>query len=195
MRADEPATGRQSGFLDRAPILETARLILRPFSAVDMVPNAAALADPEVVRHLGGTPLSREDSWRRLLTAAGLWTLLGYGYWSVERRADGAWLGQIGFGDFKRDMTPSIEGLPEMGWVFAPQGQGQGYATEAAVAALAWADAALGAQDIVAIIAPENAASIRVAEKTGFGDCSEARYRDEKILLFRRRAPAPRPAA
>ena len=64
-----------------------------------------------------------------------------------------------------------------------------------AVAALAWADAALGAQEIVAIIAPENAASIRVAEKTGFEDCSEARYRDEKILLFRRRASAESPAA
>ncbi len=186
MSADGPATGRQSQPFDRAPVLETARLTLRPFRAGDLEPNAAAFADPEVVRHLSGTPLSREDSWRRVLTAAGLWPLFGYGYWSVERRADGAWVGQVGFGDFKRDMTPSIEGLPEMGWVFAPQGQRQGYATEAVVAALAWADEALRAPEIVAIIAPENAASIRLAEKTGFEDRSEARYRDEPILLFRR---------
>jgi RimJ/RimL family protein N-acetyltransferase len=186
---DVPAAGRPSPCFDRAPVLETARLTLRPFHASDMEANAAALADPAVVRHLGGSPLSREDSWRRLLTASGLWPLFGYGYWSVERREDGAWIGQVGFGDFKRDMTPAIVGLPEMGWVFAPHGQGQGYATEAVRAGLAWADEALRAPAIVAIIAPENAASIRVAKKTGFEDCSEARYRDEPILLFRRQAP------
>lgn len=194
MSGDGPAAGRQPPSIDHAPVLETARLRLRPFQTRDLEPNAAALADPEVVRHLGGTPLNREDSWRRILTASGLWPLFGYGYWSVERRADGAWVGQVGFGDFKRDMTPAIVGLPEMGWVFAPQGQKQGYATEAVVAALAWADEALRAPEIVAIIAPENAASIRLAEKTGFEDRSEARYRDEPILLFRRQAPVQRSA-
>ena len=185
MTPDPPAEGRQK--FDRAPIIETARLRLRPFHADDLEPHAATLADPEVVRHLSGTPHSREDSWRRMLTAPGLWMVLGYGYWSVERRTDGAWVGQVGFGDFKRDMAPSIEGIPEMGWIFAPQGQRQGYATEAVAAALAWADEALGAPEIVAIISPGNVPSIRVAEKTGFGECSEARYRDETILLFRRR--------
>ena len=170
------------------PILETPRLRLRPFRADDLEPHAATLADPEVVRHLSGIPHSREESWRRLLAATGLWDVLGYGYWSVERREDGAWLGQVGFADFKRDMAPSIEGLPEMGWIFAPSGQGQGYATEAVDVALAWADSALRAAEIVAIISPGNAASIRVAEKTGFGEVSEARYRDEAILLFRRRS-------
>jgi RimJ/RimL family protein N-acetyltransferase len=172
-----------------APILETPRLRLRPFHADDLEPHAATLADPEVVRHLSGTPHSREDSWRRLLAAAGLWDVLGYGFWSVEGRADGAWVGQVGFADFKRDMIPSIEGLPEMGWIFAQHGQGQGLATEAVEAALTWADSMMRAPETVAIISPGNAASIRVAEKTGFGEVSEARYRDETILLFRRRAP------
>ena len=72
-----------------------------------------------------------------------LWSLLGYGYWAVERREDGAMIGQIGFADFKRDMAPGIEDLPEMGWMFAREASGQGYATEAAAAALAWADATL----------------------------------------------------
>ena len=174
--------------ISTAPILETPRLRLRPFEARDFDPHAASLADPEVVRHLGATPFSREDSWRRMLCGPGLWVMLGYGYWSVERRDDGAWLGQIGFADFKRDMTPSIEGLPEMGWIFARAAHGQGYASEAAAAALAWADDTLGAPEIVAIISPENAPSIRVAEKAGFEERSEARYRDETILLFRRRS-------
>ena len=148
------------------------------------------MADPEVVRYLGGNVMSREDAWRRMLCAPGMWQMLGYGYWAVERRDDGAWLGQIGFADFKRDMAPSIEGLPEMGWIFGLDAQGQGYASEAAAAALRWADATLNAPEIVAIIDPDNAPSIRVAEKSGFGERSDARYRDERILLFRRRAAA-----
>jgi RimJ/RimL family protein N-acetyltransferase len=170
-----------------APVLETARLTLRPFRESDLEPMAASLADPEVVRHLTGQPHSREESWRRLLCAPGLWTLLGYGYWAVERRDDGAWLGQVGYADFKREMIPSIEGLPEMGWIFARQAHGQGFAREAVAAALDWADRTLRASEIVAIIAPENGPSIRVAERSGFAERSEARYRDEAILLFRRR--------
>ena len=173
--------------ISAAPILETGRLRLRPFRAADLEPMAASLADPEVVRHLSGKPQSREDSWRRLLAVPGQWIMLGYGYWAVERREDGGWVGQVGFADYKRDMTPSIEGLPEMGWIFAAPAHGRGYASEAVAAALAWADETLRAPDIPAIISPENAPSIRVAEKAGFGERTEARYRDETILLLRRR--------
>ena len=169
-----------------APIIETARLRLRGFRASDLDAQAAVLADEEVVRHLGGRPFSREDSWRKMLASPGLWDLLGYGYWLVERLQDEAYLGQIGFADFKRDMAPSIENIPEMGWIFAPSAQGKGYASEAAAAALAWADEHLKPAEIVAIIDPDNAPSIRVAEKAGFDRREDAVYRDEPILLFRR---------
>jgi RimJ/RimL family protein N-acetyltransferase len=175
-----------------APVLTTARLILRPFRAGDLDAQAATLADPEVVRHLGGTPMSREETWRKMLTAPGMWAWFGFGYWAVERREDGAWLGQVGFGDFKRDMQPSIEGLPEMGWIFTPGAQGQGYCSEAVATGLAWADRVLRAPEIVAIIDPANTPSIRVAAKSGFSGRSEALYRDEPILLFRRCADAVR---
>ena len=171
-----------------APVLETARLRLRGFRASDLDAQAAAMADPGVVRHLGGSPFSREDTWRKILASPGLWSLLGYGYWVAERREDGAYLGQIGFADFKRDMVPNIEGIPEMGWIMAPQAQGQGYATEAALAALGWADRALGRREIVAIISHDNAASIAVAAKAGFSLREEAVYKGEAILLFRRPA-------
>ena len=121
------------------------------------------MGDPGVVRHLGGTPFSREDTWRRLLCAPGLWNLLGYGYWVVAARDDGRYLGQLGFADFKREMMPAIEGLPEMGWIFTPAAQGHGFATEAGLAALAWADAVLQAPEITAIIDADNTPSIRVA--------------------------------
>ena len=170
-----------------APVLETPRLILRPFEASDLDAQAKAMGDPEVVRFLGANPFSREDTWRRLLCAPGLWALLGYGYWAVVAKADGRYLGQLGFADFKREMVPEIEGLPEIGWILTPAAQGQGYATEAALAALAWADAVLQAPEIVAIIDADNGPSIRVAEKCGFNENELATYRDEPIILFRRK--------
>lgn len=171
-----------------APVIETPRLRLRGFRASDLDAQAAAMADPAMVVHLGGSPFSREDTWRKILASPGLWAMLGYGYWVIERRADGAYLGQVGFADFKRDMTPSIEGIPEMGWIMGAASQGQGLATEAVLAALAWADEALGRREIVAIVGHENAASIRVAEKGGFSLREEAVYKGAPILLFRRPA-------
>jgi RimJ/RimL family protein N-acetyltransferase len=170
-----------------APLLETARLVLRPFAAGDVDAQAAMMGDAETMRFIGGQPLGREDSWRKLLCGAGMWALFGYGYWAVERREDGRLIGQIGFADFKRDMTPPIENIPEMGWLFAGDTGRQGYATEAVAAGLAWADEALEARAIVAIIDDKNAASIRVAEKCGFGLSGPAVYRGEPILLFKRR--------
>jgi RimJ/RimL family protein N-acetyltransferase len=144
------------------------------------------LADGAVMRHLGG-PQAREDAWRRLVQGPGLWATLGYGYWSVERREDGAYIGQLGFADFKRAIEPSIEGLPEMGWLLAAQVHGQGYAHEGVSAALAWADRTLRATEIVAIISPGNAPSIRLAERVGFVRAEETLYREEATLIFRRR--------
>jgi RimJ/RimL family protein N-acetyltransferase len=145
------------------------------------------MGDPAVVRHLGGTPFAREDTWRRILSAVGLWPMLGYGYWAVERKEEGDLIGQVGFSDFKRDMQPSIEDLPEAGWIFSPHAHGKGYASEAVAAALAWADETLKAPIIPAIIDPGNAPSIRVAERCGFAEREEALYRGAPILLLRRR--------
>jgi RimJ/RimL family protein N-acetyltransferase len=169
-----------------APVLHTERLTLRPFRAGDADAQAAMMGDSEVMRHLGGHPLAREDSWRKLLCGHALWSLLGFGYWAVERRDGGAMIGQVGFADFQRDLAPSISGLPEMGWLFAREAAGQGFATEAAAAGLAWIDEALGPPETVAMIDIANTPSIRVAEKCGFAGRETALYRGESILLFRR---------
>jgi RimJ/RimL family protein N-acetyltransferase len=170
------------------PIIETARLRLRGFRESDLEPQAETLRDEAVVRHLGGNPHTREDTWRRMMAGRGLWDVLGFGYWVVERLEDGAYLGQVGFADYKREMTPPIEGLPEMGWIFAPHAQGRGYAGEAVAAGIAWADKALGGRELVAIISHGNEASIRLAARSGFSVREEAIYNGEPILLFRRPA-------
>lgn len=169
-----------------APLIETERLLLRAQRADDFARHAAMLADPKVYRYVGNQPVAREEGWRKLIGCAGLWSVLGYGYWSVERKSDGAYVGQVGFADFKRDMEPSIENIPEMGWLLASDAHGQGYASEAVSAGLRWIDQALGRPEVVAIINPDNAHSIRVAEKAGFSLREAATYKDAPILLFRR---------
>jgi RimJ/RimL family protein N-acetyltransferase len=171
------------------PVLTTERLVLRPHRAEDLDPVAAMTGDAEVMRYIGGVPQPREDSWRRMLCGPAMWMLLGYGYWIVERRSDAAVIGQLGFADFKRAMEPNIEGLPELGYLFAAHAHGQGYASEGVAAALRWADSTLAHDRYVAIIDPANAPSIRVIEKAGFATREPALYRDEPILLFRRTRP------
>ena len=172
-----------------APTVETERLVLRSFRREDLDAHAAKLAKREVVRHLGGHAFNREDSWRRLTMAVGQWPLLGYGYWAVELKVENRMVGEIGFADFERGMTPDISGMPEMGWVFDSSVHGQGIAGEAARAALAWIDAIYRPPEIPAIIAIENAKSMRLAERLGFVREPDALYRDEHIALFRRRSP------
>jgi RimJ/RimL family protein N-acetyltransferase len=143
-------------------------------------------SDDEVVRYIGGQKLSREDTWRRSLAACGQWPYTGFGYWIAESKANRSVVGQVGFADFKREMEPSLEGEPELGYVFAPSVHGQGIAREACAAVLAWADANLGAASYPAIISPENGASIRLAERLGFERRPDGTYRGETIALFRR---------
>jgi RimJ/RimL family protein N-acetyltransferase len=168
-----------------APTLRTERLILRHVRPADVEYFASSHADTEVMRHVGG-PVSREDAWRRAMTGAGFWGVLGIGMWAVERRSDGRTIGHIGFFDFQRDMQPSIAGEPEMGWIFASDGQGQGLATEAGKAALDWFDRTLAPLSIPAIIGLENASSMRLAERLGFERQSDATYKGEPIGFFRR---------
>jgi RimJ/RimL family protein N-acetyltransferase len=167
-----------------APPLDTARLRLRAHRLADHAAMAAMSADPVVVRHLGGKPFSAEESWARMLRFPGLWDLLGYGYWAIEEKAGGRYIGHMGYADFKRDITPSLDGMPELGWVLASEVHGQGYATEALNAVLAWGDAHLGEHRATCIISPDNVASIRLATKVGFRSWSEAIYHDHAVNIF-----------
>jgi RimJ/RimL family protein N-acetyltransferase len=73
---------------------------------------------------------------------------------------------------------------PEIGWVLARWAHGQGFATEAVRAVIAWGEAELGDRPTVCIIDPEHAASIRVAEKCGYRLVEHATYRGEPVLSF-----------
>ena len=168
------------------PILETPRLTLRGHRREDFAAVAAMWGDLDVARHISGKPSTPEESWARMLRYAGLWALLGFGYWAVEEKASGRFAGEVGIANFMREMEPPLGDSPEAGWVFSPWAQGKGYATEAMQAALAWADVRLGATPTVCILAPENPASMRVAEKCGFRKHAEGTYKTWPTLIYRR---------
>jgi RimJ/RimL family protein N-acetyltransferase len=174
-----------------APRIETERLILRPFRAGDLDAHAATLGDDEVMRHIGGSPVNREDSWRRLLCGVGMWSLVGMGPWAVEQKSDGRMVGHCGFFQFERDMTPAILGEPEMGWIFDRSVHGQGIAFEACRAALGWAEDVLNADSYPAIVDLDNAPSIKLAERLGFIREADGTYRGGPIAFLRRPGRLP----
>lgn len=143
------------------PHVETERLILRRFQQSDFEVYASMMADPEVVRHLGGETAGRDEAWRHLAMLAGHWQLKGFGHWAVEVRDTGRFIGRVGL------WYP--EGWPEheVGWVIAPDHWGRGYAVEAARPALHHAFETLRLAHVISLITPANRRSIRVAEKLG----------------------------
>jgi RimJ/RimL family protein N-acetyltransferase len=170
--------------LPLAPLLETERLRLRGHRLDDYAALAAIWADPQVVRYIGGKPSTPHQSWQRLLRYAGLWQLLGYGFWAIEEKSSGRMLGDIGYMDVKRDIVPTLDGMPEVGWVLTPEVHGRGHASEALTAVLAWGDAHFGAHRAACIIEPGNAPSIRLARKAGFRLSHEATLDGETLQVF-----------
>lgn len=168
------------------PTLETERLILRGHGLADFPASAAMWADPKVTRHITGKPCSEEESWGRFLRYLGHWALTGFGYWMVEEKATRRFVGEVGFADYKRDVEPSIQGIPELGWALVPAMHGKGYATEAVLAAIAWGEKHFGAVPTVCLIAPGNVASLRVAEKCGYREWQRATYKGNPTTLFQR---------
>ncbi|HEY1613409.1 MAG TPA: GNAT family N-acetyltransferase [Rhizomicrobium sp.] len=170
-----------------ANALETDRLALRRHRRSDFGDCQAMWSDSDVMRYLGGRPFTREECWARLLRYAGHWDLLGFGFWAVIEKASGRFAGEIGFANFERDIEPSFDGAPEIGWVFMPWAQGRGYATEAARAVTAWGDAKFGSSRTVCIISPDNVPSLRVAEKSGYRQWGETDYKDSPVVMFERK--------
>ncbi len=167
------------------PTLRTRSLILRATTMADWAAYAAMWADPRVTAHIGGAPRPRDVAWTKFGQSVAMWTLFGYGMWTVVDGNEARFLGLCGFARYERDIL-ELEGFPEAGWAFAPQSWGRGVASEAVGAIVAWADA----NDIAetrCMIDDANHASVRVATRNGYTPF--AALCDKKI--FRRRAPSP----
>jgi RimJ/RimL family protein N-acetyltransferase len=173
-------------------ILETQRLILRPIDAErDFDGWAALMSDERTVRFIGGQVMNRALAWRSMATVIGHWQLRGFGFFSVEDKATGEWLGRVG------PWYPEGWPAPEVGWAIRREHWGRGYASEAGRASIEFAFRELGWKEVIHVILTGNERSIAVAERLGsrFLRTQDGLpgVTDEPVLIYGQDAPGRAP--
>jgi len=177
-----------------APRLESPRLILREFTAGDVAPYAATIADPEVMRFMGsGWRYRLKRSLARLLGSVSHaearldlrrirrhWERHGWGEWAVEERAGGALVGRVGF-KYHPDFTADASRV-EIGWLLARRFWDHGYATEAARLALHEGFERLGLKRVISISAPSNQRSLGVMRGLGMAEAGRTRWHGLEVV-------------
>jgi RimJ/RimL family protein N-acetyltransferase len=146
------------------PSLMTPRLKLRRWREGDLEPFAAMNADPVVMEHFPGT-LTRRQSDELVERIDGGFDAKGFGLWALEVRATDEFIGFTGLGvpEFEAHFTPAVE----VGWRLARSAWGNGYATEAARAALSFGFDEVGLVKVVSFTTPANWRSRAVMERLG----------------------------
>lgn len=137
-------------------ILVTARLTLRELAEDDVDALHEVLSDAVAMEHYPARK-TRDETLGWIRWALESYATDGFGLWAVVRTADGAFLGDCG------PMLQLVE--RELGYHIVRRAWGQGYATEAATACRDLVLGGLGYGRVVSIVAPDNVASRRVAEK------------------------------
>jgi RimJ/RimL family protein N-acetyltransferase len=141
----------------------TDRLLLRGWRDADAGPFAALCADPAVMRFVGrGRPQDRDEAELALAVIRDHWVRHGFGLWAAQERAGGELAGFVGLARLEDG-----SGDVEIGWRLRRAAWGRGLATEGALAARDHAFGELGLARVVALVHPDNAASVRVIEKLG----------------------------
>ena len=159
------------------------RLLLRMPGRGDGPGYRALLMHPTIGEWLRPQPLrpfepADGDAW--LAEDASHWERFGFGPWAVIERESGDYLGRVGLRWTEYDDRAGIEVL----WAIDPDRHGEGFASEAATAALDFG-AELELVDVVALILPINLASRRVAAKIGMEPDGEVEHAGFDHLLFR----------
>ncbi|WP_318211743.1 GNAT family N-acetyltransferase [Streptomyces sp. SJL17-1] len=143
--------------------LRTERLVLRLWRDSDREPWAAMNADPEVRKYLGG-PQTREQSDAALAGMRADFHERGFGWWALEARETGRFIGRVGLDVVGPDMP--FAGV-DIGWRLTRSAWGHGYATEAALACLAFGFETLGLPEVLASTTVENLRSQAVMRRIG----------------------------
>lgn len=141
------------------PTLETERLFLRAMREDD-VAEEVAFFQTERSRMVGG-PLPANQVWRAVAGMIGHWALRGYGFWALEEKATGRYMGRAGL------WCPDPWPEPEIGWTLMDHAEGQGFAHEAAVAARRYAYETLGWTTAISLILAGNLRSEALAARLG----------------------------
>ena len=169
------------------PVLVTDRLELWRPQASDEPELFALMQAPGVWRHFG-RPAERADHVTRFLRNAGSWPLHGYGSFAVRLRDQRPLIGNCGVFYSWRGLGEDFDDRPEACGIVGEAYFGQGIAHEAMAAILEWFDHTQGPRAVVAMIAPANVPSIRLAGKLGFVPTRLAQLpaTAEDVQLFRR---------
>ncbi|GHA57743.1 GNAT family N-acetyltransferase [Photobacterium aphoticum] len=162
--------------------LETERLILRGWKADDFPVFAAMTADPAVMRYFPHC-LSEDESNALASRIQGLLLERGWGFWAVERKDSGEYIGFVGL--HTQDETVAIPNTPlvEIGWRLSAAHWQQGFASEAAQAALAFAFDTLQQPEVYAFTILSNTPSRKVMEKIGMSNTGED-FDHPKLLSY-----------
>ncbi|MGW7098824.1 GNAT family N-acetyltransferase [Streptomyces sp. NPDC054838] len=145
------------------PELRTDRLLLRRWRESDLEPWAAMNADPDVRGHLGEL-LTREQSDAAVTLMQAEFDGRGFGWWALETRETGEFIGRAGLDEVAEDMP--FTGV-DIGWRLTRSAWGQGYATEAALACLAFGFQTLRLAEVVASTTVNNVRSQAVMRRIG----------------------------
>ncbi|SFE49477.1 GNAT family N-acetyltransferase [Roseivivax sediminis] len=159
------------------PRIETERLVLRELRITDLGDFVAFYADPRT-QFVGG-PLDRVQTWQRMLQMAGHWQLQGYGLWVAARATTGEPVGYAGI--VHHVDWPE----PELGYGIFEAWEGRGYAYEAAFAARHAAAEHFGITAPISFIRPDNARSLRLAERLGAVFERETELRGQPVHVYR----------
>jgi len=171
-----------SEFITSVPRLHTERLTLREYRREDFDAFAAHLADPVSAAHL--VQADRQAAWRIFCSQAGVWLIHGAGWWAVEEKATGQLVGTIG-AFFREDSS-----VMELGWNTYRAFWGQGFANEAAAAAVHHALEIRREPKVRALIAAANASSLRVARRLGLTYESETEIFGKAVGVYTRERAA-----
>jgi ribosomal-protein-alanine N-acetyltransferase len=163
-----------------APIVETERLVLRPFEPHD-IGAARFYADPEVMRYIPGGAVNQAELEERFADwvekRRAEWKS-GLGMWAVVFKASGATIGHCGL-----KLLPDGSDV-EVFYLLAKSYWNQGIATEAAKAAIRYGFERANLQRIAAVALPANVGSLRVMEKAGMRREGPARFYDCDVILY-----------
>jgi ribosomal-protein-alanine N-acetyltransferase len=145
-------------------VRETDRLILRRMVLADAEFILELVNEPAWLQFIGDKGVrTRDDAIRYISTGPiASYDRFGFGLYVVERKAGGVPIGICGL--LKRESLDDVD----LGFALLTRFHGNGFAYEAAVAALAHGTVAFGLDRIVAITAPDNHASIGLLERLGF---------------------------
>ncbi len=160
-------------------MIETERLILRPWRDDDLDAFAAMSADAEVMRHLNG-PVHRDEAIGIVARLRDAQAERGHCFWAAERREDRALIGWCGLMATDIPDTPIRDEL-EIGWRLARDAWGRGYAREAAEATLAWGWAETGRERILAWTVQANAASWGLMGRLGMERAPELDFEHPRL--------------